>query len=458
MAVPSAIFREYDIRGRVGEEITPALAEAIGKAFGTHVTKRHPYGSSPTVALAHDLRPSSRELADRFASGVTSTGMHVIDIGRATSPLLYFALHQLPVDGGAMITASHNPNDYNGFKLCSGKEALFGEEIQKIRRTVEKGSFFNFGGGRREEQAIIPAYLDHLASDIRLGGKRLKVVIDCGGGAASLVVPELLKRLGCDLREVFADHHPDPTVPENLAALIEEVRGWGADVGIAFDGDADRIGVIDDQGAIVWGDRLTLLFALEILKERPGSIFISEVKASQVFYDEVARLGGKPIMWKTGHSLIKAKMRESGATLAGEMSGHLFFADRYFGYDDAVYAACRLLELLSRTNRSLSGLLSDFPQTCSTPEIRIDCADAIKFDVVEAFRERLLSCEKCNGLRELIDIDGVRAIFEDGWGLVRASNTQPALVLRFEASSPQGVDRIRGFIEEELNKALKEVT
>ncbi len=457
------IFREYDIRGIVGQDLTPELAEQIGKAFGTTLRRKNLH----RIAVGQDGRESSPILYDRLVRGITSTGIGVTNIGVCPTPLVYFALFQLPIDGGAMITASHNPAAYNGFKLCIGKESLYGEDLQKIRRLIEARDYetgpVDQVHAPVQSVEIIPRYLDFLKQHFKsVDGRGIKVVVDSGNAMGALVGPQALKAMGCEVIELFSEldsrfpnHHPDPTVPENLKDLIETVRSRRADLGIAYDGDADRLGAVDERGEIMWGDQLLILFAREILHRQPGAMILSEVKASQIFYDDVLKRGGRTLMWKAGHSLIKSKMKEVGAALAGEMSGHIFFADRYFGYDDAIYAGCRLIEILAERRQPLSGLLSDLPKMSSTPEIRMDCPDDKKFAVVERLKERfeaLRSRPSPDGLpiRDLITLDGVRVVFEDGWGLARASNTQPALVLRFEAKTPGQMDRIRRFVEGEL--------
>jgi phosphomannomutase/phosphoglucomutase len=459
-----ALFREYDIRGIVGRELTEDMAEQIGRAFATVAAAK----SVKTVAVGRDGRHSSPVLRDRLVRGLTAGGLNVVDIGTCPTPVLYFALFTLPVDGGVMITGSHNAAEYNGFKLCLGKEALHGEEIQHLRQVVEAGRFVS-GAGTVTTRPLIPDYLAYLKKNFAsVKGERLHVVIDCGNGAAALVAKQAMEQLGCrvtglycDLDGRFPNHHPDPTVVENLQDLIRTVKETGAHVGIGYDGDADRIGAVDEQGNILWGDRLMVIFSRDILEQRPGSTVLSEVKASQSLYDDIQKHGGRPIMWKTGHSLIKAKMKEESAVLAGEMSGHMFFADRYFGYDDAVYASCRLVEILARSGKPLSSLIADLPVTSVTPEIRVDCEDAVKFEVVKQVQSKLLEQSKAkrpvgdSGLiiRDVVTIDGIRVIFDDGWGLIRASNTQPALVLRFEASSPSRLALIRKTIEAELSQA-----
>ncbi|NOY52983.1 MAG: phosphomannomutase/phosphoglucomutase [Deltaproteobacteria bacterium] len=445
------IFRAYDIRGIVGKDLDGSVAERIGRAYGTYVAVK----GVRTVSVGRDGRLSSEELASSLIEGLCAAGLDVIDVGLCPTPLLYFSLFHLPVDGGIMVTGSHNPPDYNGFKICVGKETIHGEEIQKIRKVIEAGKFEE-GKGKRISGEIIPDYLAHQRKSFQglTGGPSLRVVVDAGNGTAATVAPSLLSDLGCDVIPLFCEidgnfpnHFPDPTVPENLVSLIAKVRETSADFGVAYDGDADRIGIVDDQGAIVWGDQLMILFGREILKRTPGATFISEVKCSQVMYDDLRSKGGNPIMWKTGHSLIKSKMKETGAALAGEMSGHIFFADRYYGYDDAIYATCRLVEILKASGRRVSELLSDLPKTFATPEIRRECSEKKKFGIVEAAKERFAR------EFEIIDVDGVRILFKDGaWGLIRASNTQPVLVLRFEAKSEARLKEVQNFVEGELEK------
>ncbi|MFM8550747.1 MAG: phosphomannomutase/phosphoglucomutase [Nitrospiraceae bacterium] len=458
-----ALFREYDIRGIVGQELTDDVAERIGLAFATVARGK----GVKTVSVGRDGRDSSPALRNRLVQGLTAGGVNVLDIGVCPTPVLYFSLFQLPVDGGVMITGSHNAAEYNGFKLCIGKEALHGEAIQQLRQVMEAGRF-SCGAGTVSLRPILQDYLTYLKTSFAtVDARHLHVVIDCGNGAAALVAKQALEQMGCrvtglycDLDGRFPNHHPDPTVVENLQDLIAAVKRGGAHVGIGYDGDADRIGTVDERGDILWGDRLMVLYARDILAARPGSTILSEVKASQSLYDDIRQRGGRSIMWKTGHSLIKAKMKAESALLAGEMSGHMFFADRYFGYDDASYASCRLVEILAKNALPLSALLADLPATSVSPEIRVDCPDHMKFDLVVQVQARLLAYAKtgrtpgAQGLviRDVVTIDGIRVIFEDGWGLIRASNTQPALVLRFEASTPQRLAAIRSVIESELSQ------
>jgi len=447
------VFREYDIRGLVGTDLTADVVEQIGKGYGTYAAGR----GVRTIALGRDIRLSSPEFRDALVKGLLSTGLSVIDVGVCPTPLLYFAIHHLRVDGGVMITGSHNPSEYNGFKLCIGFGSIYGDMIQEIRRIIESGSFRE-GKGELTRREIIPDYKKFVRENLRIS-KKLRVVVDGGNGTAGAVAPDLFREMGMDVVELFCDadgrfpnHFPDPTVPENLRFLIEKVVETGADVGVAYDGDADRIGVVDERGNIIFGDYLLILFAREILSRKPGATIISEVKSSQNLYDDVARRGGRPIMWKTGHSLIKAKMKEEEAELAGEMSGHVFFHDQYLGFDDAIYASVRLFEVMAKEERALSALLSDLPLVVSTPEIRIDCPDELKLRVVESVAAAVAPLAL-----QVIDIDGMRALFDGGWGLVRASNTQPVIVLRFEGRDNETVQRIRVIMEDAIALARSEV-
>jgi phosphomannomutase/phosphoglucomutase len=446
------IFREYDVRGLVGKELRPETVKMLGQGYGTYAAER----GVRTVALGRDVRLSSPDFRDAMVDGLLSTGLSVTDVGVCPTPLLYFAIHHLGTDGGVMITGSHNPPEFNGFKLCIGLGSIYGEMIQEIRRIIEGGSFRRGNGGlsRRE---IIPDYRKYVSENLSIPGK-LKVVVDGGNGTAGAVAPALFRQMGMEVVELFCEadgrfpnHFPDPTVPENLRFLVEKVKETGADVGVAYDGDSDRIGAVDELGNVIYGDYLLVLFAREILSRKPGAAIISEVKASQNLYDDIARRGGRPVMWKAGHSLIKAKMKEEHAELAGEMSGHVFFGDRYLGFDDAIYASARLFEIMAKEDRPLSALLADLPPVVSTPEIRIDCPDEIKFSVVKAVAKAVAP-----QAREVIDVDGIRALFDGGWGLVRASNTQPVLVLRFEGRDDEAVRRIRGVMEGAVSDARSE--
>lgn len=454
--VDKKIFRQYDIRGVWGDDLTPEAALLIGRAFGTLC--REVCGKEKVLlTVGRDVRLSSAAISENLIRGIASTGADVTDIGECPTPVQYFSLYRLDADGGVMVTGSHNPPEYNGFKLSIGKETIYGSEIQRIRQIIESGRFAE-GKGRTEKKEIIDDYIDHLKKDFPdLSG--ISVVLDSGNGTAGLAAPALVEGLGADAVRLFCEpdgnfpnHHPDPVVPGNLAALIRTVKEKGADIGVAFDGDADRIGVVDADGEIVWGDRLMILFARDVLKRSPGASIIGEVKCSQILYDDIRRNGGTPIMWKTGHSLIKKKMKEEKALLAGEMSGHIFFADRYFGYDDAIYATLRLLELLKKNGRPyrLKRLLGGLPEVWSTPEIRFDCPDERKFGVVEEMRNAFAG-------HDVNTIDGARVNFGDGWALVRASNTQPALVMRFEAESEASLKKIQAFVEEKLEETIRKV-
>lgn len=448
------IFREYDIRGIADRDLTPQAVVRLGRAAGTYML-RH---GCRTIALGRDVRLSSGRLRDNLVEGLAAAGIDVIDLGECPTPLLYYALFQLDVEGGIMITGSHNPPEYNGFKVAVGKTTLYGDQIQQIRRISEEGSFAA-GQGRVATKSFIPDYLNELSQSFGRLADPPRVVVDCGNGTASFVAADLYRNLGCEVVPLFCradgrfpNHHPDPTVAENLVSLIDEVVQRGADLGIAFDGDSDRIGVIDDKGRIIWGDELMVLFSRQILQKHPGATIIAEVKCSQKLFDDIRKRGGNPIMWKAGHSLIKAKMKEENALLAGEMSGHMFFADRYYGYDDAFYAGARLLELCSDSKQKISEMLADLPQTYSTPEIRMECPESLKFEVVGRAQQYFSSHFKTSA------VDGVRLIFDDGWGLVRASNTQPVLVLRFEATSEARLREIRTLVEGKLRELMELTT
>jgi phosphomannomutase/phosphoglucomutase len=449
MQINPQIFREYDIRGVVDKDLTPDVVRKLGQGFGTHMTQL----GRRELIVGRDGRLSSKAFEDALIEGLISTGCHTINIGLCPTPVYYFSIFHLDKDGGIVVTGSHNPPEFNGFKVSIGKSTIFGEEIQNLKRLIEKGEFVA-GNGKLSKEEIIRPYHDYIKKNIRIE-KKMKVVIDAGNGTAGVVAGPLLRDLGCELEELycevdgrFPNHFPDPTIPGNLKDLIDWVRKTRADLGIGYDGDADRIGVVDDQGNIIWGDQLMILFSREILKDKKGATFVAEVKCSQNLFNDIEKHGGKAIMYRTGHSLIKEKMREEKAALGGEMSGHIFFADRYFGYDDAIYASCRLIELLSKTDRKLSRLLNDVPKTFITPEIRFDCADEIKFKVIETVKEALRKDYP------VIDVDGVRVKFEDGWGLVRASNTQPALVLRFEALTQDRLSEIKGLVEKKVQEAV----
>jgi phosphomannomutase / phosphoglucomutase len=441
----STIFREYDIRGIADTELLSLDVVELGRGLGTLLQRK----SGNRINLGRDCRLSSTRLRDALLEGLIASGCEVTDIGVVPTPLLYFSAVHLESDGAVMITGSHNPSEFNGFKTVCGSGTLHGETIQEVRHLIETRDF-EAGKGSVKHMDVTQEYVDEIVPQFAFE-KRVKVVLDAGNGTAGPVMHRVLARLNVETTELFFDmdgrfpnHHPDPTVPENLRALRDKVKARGADLGIAFDGDSDRIGAVDENGDVIYGDMLLLIYGREILSRKPGSTFIGEVKCSQVMYDELKRLGGNPIMYKTGHSLIKAKMKEEHAELAGEMSGHMFFADRYFGYDDAIYAACRLMEIVSKSGRPLSAQLAGLPKTVSTPEIRVDCPDETKFRVVAAVAEKFTKTHR------VIDVDGVRVLFDQGWGLLRASNTQPVLVMRFEASSAALLEQYRGEMEAAL--------
>lgn len=449
------IFREYDVRGVVGRDLTEETVELLGRAFGTYLRER---GFS-IASVGRDCRPSSPSFAQAIARGLTACGIDVVDIGTVPTPLLYFSmfLHSAApqkgpdIQAAVMVTGSHNPKEFNGFKLCAGRAALFGEQIKEVARIAMAGKWAE-GRGSVSELDVKPAYVERLVSDARLGPKRLKVVIDAGNGTGGVVACPMFERLGvavvplyCEMDGEFPNHHPDPTVPENLADLRRKVVEEGADLGIAYDGDADRLGIVTEKGDIVFGDMVLLILARALLEEHPGAAIVSEVKCSQVLFDEIARAGGKAEMWKVGHSLIKARMAEVGALLGGEMSGHIFYRHRWYGFDDAIYASLRFIEVLSKHSGPASTLLADIPRTVATPEVRVECPDEIKFSVVA----ELTKYYKDAGYR-VIDVDGARVQYDNGWGLVRASNTQPVLVFRFEGTSEEAVKAIRA---EMLGKA-----
>jgi phosphomannomutase/phosphoglucomutase len=436
-------FREYDIRGIVGAEIDDQDVNNLGKTFGTHMARQ----GKTRVAIGRDCRLSSERFRDRLVEGLLATGMDVVDVGVCPTPLLYYALRLLARDGGIMITASHNPPEYNGFKICDGHDTMSGAEIQRLRVLLEARDFVT-GSGSLSHFDIATPYRNYVLGSIRLP-RKLRVAVDAGNAVGGPVALPILEALGCEVFPLYCEmdgsfphHEPDPTVLENLEDLIALVRSQHLDVGIAYDGDCDRVGVVDHEGRVVFGDKLMVIFAREILARRPGTTFIAEVKCSKTLYEDIARLGGQAIMWRTGHSLIKAKMKEVDAVLAGEMSGHMFFKDRFFGFDDGIYASLRLLEILATTGATIPELLQGIPETFATPEIRVPCADDRKFQVVA----RATVFFKDRGYR-VIDVDGARIDFPDGWGLVRASNTQPVLVLRYEADTAERLEEIRQLIE-----------
>jgi len=461
--VAAEVFREYDLRGVFGEDLTSEVAELIGRAYRGLL----PEGAPRRVAVGRDARLSSPNLAAALARGLSSGGLDVIDIGLCPTPALYYALFTEDVAGGIMVTGSHNPPEFNGFKVAVGRSTIYGAEIQRLRAMVDEEARRPAGArdvGTVSEAPILEGYARYLEEAFahlrRL--PRLKVALDCGNGAAGVVAPRVIEAAGCKIVSLYAEpdgrfpnHHPDPTLEETLADLKRAVRDEGCDLGLAFDGDGDRLGVVDERGDVIWGDRLLALLAEDVLAENPGAAVIGEVKCSQVLYDRVEALGGRPIMAKTGHSLIKARMKTEAALIAGEMSGHFFFADRYFGYDDAVYAALRAVELLKRrraadAGSTMSAIAGVLPRTYATPEIRVECAEDDKAATLGRARRGLAERRDELGVLDVDETDGLRVRFEAGWGLIRASNTQPVLVLRFEGESPQALEtieaRMRGLL------------
>lgn len=444
MKVPANIFREYDIRGVADRDLTDDLARAVGRGVGTMLA-RSTANRPLRIAVGRDCRLSSERLFAALSDGLRRAGATVLEIGVGPTPFLYGSVFATDADGGVMITGSHNPGDENGFKIMRGKASFFGADIQDLRKLIEADAYAPDTPGGIERVATEDKYVDMVTGGIKLARTDVKFVLDAGNGAGGPLALRCMKKLGlspdplfCDMDGKFPNHHPDPTVEKNVAALVDRVRKTGARVGLAFDGDADRLGAVDANGDIIWGDKLMILFSRALLKENPGAAVLGEVKCSQTLYDDIAKHGGRPIMFKTGHSLIKTKMKEEKALLAGEMSGHLFFADRYYGYDDAIYASLRLLEILAADPRSIAEMLADVPKTFTTPELRVDCPDGIKFDVVAAITKRYVA----EG-RKVATIDGARISFDGAaWGLVRASNTGPVLVMRFEAGSEAERDRL----------------
>ena len=449
MSISQTIFRQYDVRGIVGRDLTVDVAYGIGRGYAAYLAGK---GISGAVAVGRDNRPSGDALRDALVRGLTECGVDVVDVGVVPTPLLYWTLHHEPVVGGIQITGSHNPPEYNGFKMCVGTGSLHGVEIQALYQLIVGGAFPT-GAGQVSYVEVIDRYVSDIAERIgplaHADGRPLRVVYDCGNGAGALVAPQLMRALGVDAIGLFTEsdgtfpnHHPDPTVPENLADLIAAVKHEGAELGVAFDGDADRIGVVDKNGTIIWGDHILILYARDVLaRTGKGQPIIFDVKGSQALSDEIEKAGGVAVMWKTGHSLIKDKMKETHAPIAGEMSGHMFFTEGFYGHDDALYGAARLMRIIADSGKRIDELLSDVAPFVSTPEIRIDTDDETKFVIMKKAIEHFTSTHK------VIDVDGVRVLFGDGWGLFRASNTQPVIVARFEARSQARLDEIRNEME-----------
>ncbi len=446
------VFREYDIRGIAGSEITDPDVSGLGRTFGTYMAGQ----AKKRVVVARDCRLTSDRYRDLLTKGMIEAGMDVVDVGVCPTPLFYFAIRHLEREGGIIITASHNPPEYNGFKICNGFDTISGPEIQKLRKIMDAGRFAT-GPGSLSTFDIFTPYVKFVTENINLD-RKLRVGIDAGNATGGPVALAVLEKLGCEIHPLYCDmdgtfpnHEPDPTVLENLADLRTLVRRESLDVGIAYDGDCDRLGVVDHKGEVIYGDKLMIIFAREILERRPGAVFLSETKCSKTLYDDIEQRGGVAIMGKTGHSLVKARMKEVGAALAGEMSGHMFFKDRYFGFDDGIYASCRLLEILSATGKRIPQLLEGVPETFTTPEIRVECPDEIKFEVVERAKRSFEAQDL-----SIIDVDGARIVFPDGWGLVRASNTQPVLVLRYEAQTAERLEEIRELVESTIERVKRD--
>ena len=455
MKINPQIFREYDIRGIAGKDLTEDVVERVGKAYGVYLGRKKKHN---TVVIGRDGRLSSKGFSTALIDGITSCGINVIDIGEVPTPLVYFGLFNLPVDGGIMITGSHNPKEYNGMKVAVGNSTIHGSEIQKLGQIVMKGDFLpkTKKPVTITRMDLVPKYIQHVVRNIKLK-RKLKIVVDAGNGVGGNVAVPLYEQLGCEVTPLFCEvdgnfpnHHPDPTQAESLKYLIKAVKKQKADVGLAMDGDADRLGGVDNEGDIIWGDKLLALFARSVLKSKPGSTVIGEVKCSRTLYADIAKHGGKPVMWKTGHSLIKAAMKKFDAQLAGEMSGHMFFKHRWYGFDDGIYSGARLLEFIASGKETLHEHLSDIPKTFVTEEMRIDTEESKKFKIVEQATKYFQDL----GL-DVNTIDGARIEFEDGWGLLRASNTSPVLVMRCEADSKKRLEQIRKLIMDKVQELTK---
>ena len=441
------IFREYDIRGLVDVDLTQESTELIGKSIGTYIYRN----GGKTLTVGYDMRASSTPFRDSLIRGINSTGCDVIDIGMVPTPVAYFSLHHLKPDGGVMITGSHNPSEFNGFKISNGLHSLYGESIQELRRLIDSNDF-ELGSGKLSKENVLEEYIQDIFDRVKVS-RSVKVVVDGGNGCFGIVGPKLLKRIGANIIELycepdgnFPNHHPDPTVKKNMLDLSKKVKEERAELGIGFDGDADRIGIVDEKGEILWGDQLLMIFARDILKYNPGATIVGEVKCSQNLFKDIEGHGGIAVMSAAGHSLIKNKMQETNSLLAGEMSGHICFADDYYGFDDAIYAACRILQIVASSKIKVSEMLLDVPKTEATPEIRVDCPDNRKFEIVreltESFRKKY----------DVIDIDGVRVNFGEGWALIRASNTQPVIVFRFEANNAGRLAEIISIVRKAVSK------
>jgi phosphomannomutase / phosphoglucomutase len=438
-------FREYDIRGVTGKDLTPDVARLVARAYAAFLSQS---GVKGEIAVGRDNRPSGIDLHRELVAGLLESGLDVVDIGIIPTPIAYWAQHNLEVAGGIQITGSHNPPEFNGFKLGVGTRSIYGDDIQKIYQLAVAGQFPSGKGNLRNEE-IVDRYVEDVGQRIGKISRKINCVVDCGNGAGAIVAKKLFDRIGVDAHILFGEsdgtfpnHHPDPTVAKNLEDLIASVKERKAEIGIAFDGDADRIGLVDEEGTIIWGDQLLIIYARDVLSRTgKGQPIIFDVKCSQALPEEIEKAGGKPLMWKTGHSLIEEKMHETHAPIAGEMSGHMFFAEGWYGFDDAMYGAARLLRIVADTGKSVKEMMADVPRFVSTPEIRVACPDDVKFGVVEKAQKHFAETHR------VIEVDGVRVLFGDGWGLIRASNTQPVLVMRFEARTQAHLDAIRSEME-----------
>lgn len=462
--INETIFREYDIRGITGKELNADFAYQLGLTYSEWAHKKL-NKNALTVAIGRDCRLTSDEYAEALIRGLTDAGINVINIGTCPTPLTYFSVFHYETDGAIMVTGSHNPAEYNGFKLGIGKDTLHGPQIQELKQIMKSGNFTARNKGSVVKKEIIPQYIDYVSNQIK-PKRKLKVVLDAGNGTASTVAPGLFQKMGadiitlyCELDGRFPNHHPDPTVPKNLTALVKAVKDHHADFGIGYDGDSDRIGAVDENGKIIFGDELMVIFSRAVLKNVPGATVISEVKSSNRLYNDIAKNGGNPLMWKTGHSLIKSKMKETKAALAGEMSGHIFFADRWFGFDDAIYSSARLYEILSdyilTKEGTISSILKDLRPVMNTPEIRIDCEEIKKFSLIEEASKILQA--KAGKDAKITTIDGLRVDYSNGWGLIRASNTQPVIVMRFEAENQEVLKKIQSDFESALADSANKI-
>ncbi|MBW6516612.1 MAG: phosphomannomutase/phosphoglucomutase [Candidatus Cloacimonetes bacterium] len=448
------IFRQYDIRGIVNIDLNDETVYLLGRGFGTFLRQRN----LRSVVIGGDARISTPRFKKQFSTGLLDCGCEVIDVAILATPTLYFSIHHLKADAGVMITGSHNPPEYNGFKLNIGLTSIYGDDILEIYDIIQNNTFIEGSGALRTVHGMIKIYQDYLVEISKID-RPVKVIVDAGNGAGGPILPDILRRLGCEVIELYCDmdgtypnHHPDPTILEYMQDLVRTVKNTKAEVGIGLDGDADRIGVIDETGNMLFGDQILNIFAREFLKENPGEKVVADVKCSKNLFDDIKKQGGIPVMYKTGHSLIKKKMKEDKIIMGGEMSGHIIFEDRYLGFDDAIYAACRFVEIIAKSDKKVSEMLADQPKMYNTPEMRVDCTEDNKFQIVELVKNHFQE----KGF-DVNDIDGMRVTFPDGWGLLRASNTQPVLVTRFEAETEARLQEIKDLVEQEIDRVKKEL-